>query len=126
MRASREPRQKAFYKGRPASIDAAQVRAMTAEGTGATEIAKALSGRAKRLPSPTALQLEYQGQASDTVGSSSGGGLLDFAKSFQRARPGVVTDKRRLRCSTFSAESSGDVLTSPKHPKHPQHPRGHP
>jgi DNA invertase Pin-like site-specific DNA recombinase len=30
------------YKGRPASIDAAQVRAMKAEGMGATEIAKAL------------------------------------------------------------------------------------
>jgi hypothetical protein len=30
------------YKGRPASIDAAKVRAMKAEGMGATEIAKAL------------------------------------------------------------------------------------
>src|SRR6266849_6570244 len=35
------------YKGRPASIDAAQVRAMKADGMGATEIAKALRiGRA--------------------------------------------------------------------------------
>ena len=35
------------YKGRPASIDAAQVRAMKAEGKGASEIAKALKiGRA--------------------------------------------------------------------------------
>ena len=35
------------YKGRPASIDAAQVRAMKAQGMGATEIAKALKiGRA--------------------------------------------------------------------------------
>jgi len=35
------------YKGRPASIDAAKVRAMKAEGMGATEIAKALKiGRA--------------------------------------------------------------------------------
>jgi hypothetical protein len=31
------------YKGRPASIDVAQVRAMKARGLGATEIAKALS-----------------------------------------------------------------------------------
>jgi len=30
------------YKGRPASIDAAQVRAMKAQGLGASEIAKAL------------------------------------------------------------------------------------
>jgi DNA invertase Pin-like site-specific DNA recombinase len=36
-----------IYKGRPASIDAAQVRRMKAQGLGATEIAKALSiGRA--------------------------------------------------------------------------------
>jgi DNA invertase Pin-like site-specific DNA recombinase len=35
------------YKGRPASIDAAQVREMKAPGLGATEIAKALNiGRA--------------------------------------------------------------------------------
>jgi DNA invertase Pin-like site-specific DNA recombinase len=35
------------YKGRPASIDAAQVREMKARGLGATEIAKALKiGRA--------------------------------------------------------------------------------
>jgi DNA invertase Pin-like site-specific DNA recombinase len=35
------------YKGRPASIDAAQVRAMKAQGLGASEIAKALKiGRA--------------------------------------------------------------------------------
>ena len=35
------------YKGRPASIDAAQVRAMKAQGIGASEIAKALKiGRA--------------------------------------------------------------------------------
>jgi DNA invertase Pin-like site-specific DNA recombinase len=35
------------YKGRPASIDAAQVRQLKAQGLGATEIAKALSiGRA--------------------------------------------------------------------------------
>jgi len=35
------------YKGRPASIDAAKVRAMKAEGMGATEIARALKiGRA--------------------------------------------------------------------------------
>ena len=35
------------YKGRPASIDAAQVRAMKAQGKGASEIAKALKiGRA--------------------------------------------------------------------------------
>src|SRR5882762_3655008 len=35
------------YKGRPASIDAAKVRAMKAEGLGSTEIAKALKiGRA--------------------------------------------------------------------------------
>jgi DNA invertase Pin-like site-specific DNA recombinase len=35
------------YKGRPASIDAAKVRAMKAKGMGATEIAKALKiGRA--------------------------------------------------------------------------------
>jgi DNA invertase Pin-like site-specific DNA recombinase len=35
------------YKGRPASIDAAQVRQMKAQGIGATEIAKALGiGRA--------------------------------------------------------------------------------
>jgi DNA invertase Pin-like site-specific DNA recombinase len=35
------------YKGRPASIDAAQVRDMKARGLGATEIAKALKiGRA--------------------------------------------------------------------------------
>jgi DNA invertase Pin-like site-specific DNA recombinase len=35
------------YKGRPASIDAAQVRAMKADGKGASEIAKALNiGRA--------------------------------------------------------------------------------
>ena len=35
------------YKGRPASIDAAKVRAMKAEGLGASEIAKALKiGRA--------------------------------------------------------------------------------
>jgi DNA invertase Pin-like site-specific DNA recombinase len=35
------------YKGRPASIDATQVRAMKAEGKGASEIAKALKiGRA--------------------------------------------------------------------------------
>jgi DNA invertase Pin-like site-specific DNA recombinase len=35
------------YRGRPASIDAAKVRAMKAEGMGATEIAKALKiGRA--------------------------------------------------------------------------------
>jgi DNA invertase Pin-like site-specific DNA recombinase len=30
------------YKGRPASIDAGQVRAMKAQGKGASEIAKAL------------------------------------------------------------------------------------
>ena len=49
------------YKGRPASIDAAKVRAMKAEGIGATEIAKALKiGRAsvyarRRIdPSPSA------------------------------------------------------------------------
>jgi DNA invertase Pin-like site-specific DNA recombinase len=30
------------YKGRPVSIDAAQVRAMKAQGLGASEIAKAL------------------------------------------------------------------------------------
>jgi DNA invertase Pin-like site-specific DNA recombinase len=30
------------YKGRPASIDVAQVRAMKAQGLGASEIAKAL------------------------------------------------------------------------------------
>src|SRR5258706_4714579 len=36
------------YKGRPASIDVAQVRAMKAEGMGATEIAKSLKiGRAE-------------------------------------------------------------------------------
>jgi DNA invertase Pin-like site-specific DNA recombinase len=35
------------YKGRPASIDVAKVRAMKAEGMGATEIAKTLKiGRA--------------------------------------------------------------------------------
>jgi DNA invertase Pin-like site-specific DNA recombinase len=35
------------HKGRPPSIDAAQVRALKAEGMGATEIAKALKiGRA--------------------------------------------------------------------------------
>jgi DNA invertase Pin-like site-specific DNA recombinase len=35
------------YKGRPASIDAVQVRAMKSQGLGATEIAKALKiGRA--------------------------------------------------------------------------------
>jgi DNA invertase Pin-like site-specific DNA recombinase len=35
------------YKGRPASIDATQVRAMKAHGVGASEIAKALKiGRA--------------------------------------------------------------------------------
>lgn len=35
------------YKGRPASIDVAQVRAMKAQGLGASEIAKALKiGRA--------------------------------------------------------------------------------
>jgi DNA invertase Pin-like site-specific DNA recombinase len=35
------------YKGRPASIDAAQVRELQAQGMGATEIAKALGiGRA--------------------------------------------------------------------------------
>jgi DNA invertase Pin-like site-specific DNA recombinase len=35
------------YKGRPASLDAAKVRAMKAKGMGATEIAKALKiGRA--------------------------------------------------------------------------------
>jgi DNA invertase Pin-like site-specific DNA recombinase len=35
------------YKGRPASIDASQVRAMRAQGIGASEIAKALKiGRA--------------------------------------------------------------------------------
>ncbi len=35
------------YKGRPASIDAARVRELKAQGLGATEIAKALSiGRA--------------------------------------------------------------------------------
>jgi DNA invertase Pin-like site-specific DNA recombinase len=35
------------YKGRPASIDAAQVRAMKAQGLGASEIAKTLKiGRA--------------------------------------------------------------------------------
>ena len=35
------------YKGRPASIDAAQVREMKAKGLGATDIAKALNiGRA--------------------------------------------------------------------------------
>jgi DNA invertase Pin-like site-specific DNA recombinase len=35
------------YKGRPASIDAAQVSAMKAQGLGASEIAKALKiGRA--------------------------------------------------------------------------------
>jgi DNA invertase Pin-like site-specific DNA recombinase len=35
------------YKGRPATIDAAQVRAMKAQGLGASEIAKALKiGRA--------------------------------------------------------------------------------
>ena len=46
-KASREPRRKACTKGRPASIDAAKVRAMKAEGMGATEIAKALKiGRA--------------------------------------------------------------------------------
>ena len=49
------------YKGRPASIDASQVRAMRAQGIGASEIAKALKiGRAlvyrvleatQRLPS---------------------------------------------------------------------------
>jgi DNA invertase Pin-like site-specific DNA recombinase len=36
-----------FYKGRPASIDAEQVRALKAQGMGASEIAKALKiGRA--------------------------------------------------------------------------------
>jgi DNA invertase Pin-like site-specific DNA recombinase len=36
-----------IYKGRPASIDRAQVRKLKAQGLGATEIAKALSiGRA--------------------------------------------------------------------------------
>jgi hypothetical protein len=36
-----------LYKGRPASIDASQVRAMKAQGLGASEIAKALKiGRA--------------------------------------------------------------------------------
>jgi DNA invertase Pin-like site-specific DNA recombinase len=36
-----------IYKGRPASIDAAHVRAMKAQGKGASEIAKALKiGRA--------------------------------------------------------------------------------
>jgi DNA invertase Pin-like site-specific DNA recombinase len=35
------------YKGRPATIDAAQVRALKAQGQGASEIAKALKiGRA--------------------------------------------------------------------------------
>jgi hypothetical protein len=33
------------YKGRPASIDATQVRAMKAQGLGASEIAKALKDR---------------------------------------------------------------------------------
>jgi Resolvase, N terminal domain len=38
------------YKGRPASIDAAQVRAMKAQGIGASEIAKALKiGRASAI-----------------------------------------------------------------------------
>jgi DNA invertase Pin-like site-specific DNA recombinase len=38
---------KGVYKGRPASIDAAKVRAMKAKGMGATQIAKALKiGRA--------------------------------------------------------------------------------
>jgi DNA invertase Pin-like site-specific DNA recombinase len=45
------------YKGRPASIDAAQVRAMKAQGKGASEIAKALKiGRAsvyRVLEAPT-------------------------------------------------------------------------
>ena len=41
------PRQRVVYKGRPAPIDAAQVRAMKAQGLGASEIAKALKiGRA--------------------------------------------------------------------------------
>ena len=40
-------RRRVSSKGRPASIDAARVRAMKAEGMGATEIAKALKiGRA--------------------------------------------------------------------------------
>jgi len=39
------------YKGRPASMDAAQVRQMRAQGVGATEIAKALGiHRASVLP----------------------------------------------------------------------------
>src|SRR5277367_840188 len=41
------PRAAGVYKGRPASIDAAQVRAMKAQGLGASEIAKTLKiGRA--------------------------------------------------------------------------------
>jgi len=46
--APRAPAQAAgAYEGRPASIDAAQVRAMKAQGLGASEIAKALKiGRA--------------------------------------------------------------------------------
>jgi uncharacterized membrane protein len=36
------------YKGRPASIDAAQVRAMKAQGLGASEIAKALKIAGRR------------------------------------------------------------------------------
>jgi DNA invertase Pin-like site-specific DNA recombinase len=41
------PKAAGVYKGRPASIDAAQVRATKAEGKGASEIAKAFKiGRA--------------------------------------------------------------------------------
>jgi DNA invertase Pin-like site-specific DNA recombinase len=47
LKALREPRAEGAYKGRPASIAVAKVRAMKAEGIGATEIAKALGiGRA--------------------------------------------------------------------------------
>jgi hypothetical protein len=47
LRPSPRPRLPGVYKGRQASIDATKVRAMKAEGVGATEIAEALKiGRA--------------------------------------------------------------------------------
>jgi hypothetical protein len=78
------PRQRAFTnKGRSALIDAAQVRAMKAQGLGASEIAKAfkigrasLSGLGRRL---IAAPLD-----------GSPGGLLEYAAVFLRNRDSQI------------------------------------
>jgi DNA invertase Pin-like site-specific DNA recombinase len=49
------------YKGRPASIDAAGVRELKAQGLGGTEIAKALGMSGERLPELDAGQYTCMG-----------------------------------------------------------------